>query len=236
MKKNVSAIVAALVICMVPVMGLAQTSYTQDFEALAPINGSLAADGWLNYGNVFDEWWNHWYGYGAFAAVNNIGNWQDITTGQGGPAQGEQQLVVYSDYANGSHADTTQLVRIESNCFQEQTIAAGASGIWEFTFDAKKGDLAGGSTAAGFIKTLVPPTYAMGAFLTADMTLIPDTWGTYTIAIDVTGLDGQVLQFGFVSWASRYEPCGIIYDNVNFGPAGSTPVQETTWGAIKSMF
>jgi hypothetical protein len=237
MKRNVGAIVAALAICMVPLAGLAQTPYTQDFEGLTPVNGSLAADGWWNYGNVFDEWWNWWYGYGAFAAVNNIGNWQDITTGQGGPEQGDQQLVVYSDYANAAHGDTTQLVRIESNCYQEQTIDVGASGVWEFTFDAKKGDLAGGSTAAAFIKTLTgAPDYATTNYIPLDMTGIPTTWGTYMVTIDVTGLDGQLIQFGFQSWASRYEPCGIIYDNVNFGPEGGTPVEETTWGAIKSMF
>ena len=112
---------AALIIAAVPVAVMAQMAYSQDFEALTPVNGSLAGDGWLNYGNVFDPGWGWIYGYGAYPAVNNIGNWQDITTGQGGPEQGDQQLVVYSDYANGDHGNGNW---VESNCYQEQTVAA----------------------------------------------------------------------------------------------------------------
>ncbi len=79
--------------------------YTQDFEALAPVDGSLAGDGWLVFGNVFDSGGGYLYGYGPFPAPNNIGNWQDIVDGQGGPEQELQQIVVYSDYANGDHAN-----------------------------------------------------------------------------------------------------------------------------------
>ena len=104
MKMRASAILAAaLLVCVTAGTGLAQTPYSQDFEALTPVNGSLAADGWLNFGNVFYLDGSYWYGYGPYPAVNNIGNWQDIVSGQGGPEQGLQQLVVYSDYQNGNH-------------------------------------------------------------------------------------------------------------------------------------
>ncbi len=234
MKRTASAILAALVICMVPVVGLAQMPYMQDFETLPPVNGSLSGNGWLNYGNIFDPFWNWLYGHGPWPAVNNIGNWQDIVTGQGGPSQGLQQLVVYSDYANGDHGAG---FLIESNLFQEQTIAAGATGVWNFAFDAKMGDLGGASTAAAFIKTLDPNAgWITTNFLTADMTFIPVTWGTYTLSIDVTGLDGQILQFGFMTVASYWEPCGVFYDNINFYPEGSSPVEDVTWGAVKAMY
>lgn len=234
MKRNASIVLAAaLIICAIPLAGFAQTPYSQDFEGLAPVDGSLAADGWFNYGNVFDPAMNWIYGYGAFAAVNNIGNWQDIASGQGGPAQGAQQLVVYSDYANGNHGAGNW---VESNCYQEQVVPVGASGVWEFTFDAKMGDLAPNSTALAFIKTLDPNSgWAMTNFITADMTFIPTTWATYTISIDVTGLDGQILQIGFSSMATNYTACGIFYDNVDFSPA-STPVENTTWGAVKALY
>ncbi len=234
MKRSVSAIVAALIIAMVPVAGLAQMSYTQDFEALPPVNGSLSGDGWLNYGNIFDTSWNWLYGHGPWPAVNNIGNWQDIATGQGGALQGLQQLVVYSDYANPDHGAG---LLIESNLFQEQTILVGATGVWIFTFDAKMGDLGGNSTAAAFIKTLDPNAgWATTNFITLDMTYIPTTWGTYSVAIDVTGLDAQILQFGFMTVASNYEPCGVFYDNLNFAPEGSSPVESSTWSALKAMY
>jgi hypothetical protein len=234
MKRSASAIVAALVICMVPVFALAQVPYTQDFETLPMVDGSLAGDGWLVYGNVFDPAWNHLYGHGPWPAPNNIGNWCDIVTGQGGPEQGQQQLVMYSDYANGDHGLGYW---IESNLFQEQVIPVGATGVWTFEFDAKMGDLAGASTAAAFIKTLDPNAgWAQTNFLTYDTTYLPVTWGTYTISIDLTGLDNQVLQIGFVTWATNYEPSGVFYDNINFGPEGSSPVESTTWGAVKALY
>lgn len=235
MKRRASVILAAaLIIAMVPVAGLAQMPYSQDFEALAPVDGSLAADGWLVYGNIFFPDWTWFYGHGPWPAPNNIGNWCDIVTGQGGPDQGLQQLVVYSDYANGDHALG---YFIESNLFQEQTILVGATDVWTFAFDAKMGDLGGGSTAAAFIKTLDPNAgWITTNFITVDMTFVPITWGTYSLSIDLTGLDDQILQFGFMTVATLYEPCGVFYDNVNFGPEGSSPVEDITWGAMKSMY
>ncbi len=235
MKRSASLIMAAaLVISAIPVAGLAQTPYTQDFEGLAPVDGSLAADGWYNYGNVFDPSWNFIYGYGAFAAVNNVGNWQDIANGQGGPAQGDQQLVVYSDYANGNHGSGNW---VESNCYQEQTVPVGATGTWVFQFDAKRGDIGGNSTALAFIKTLDPNNgWQMTNFITVDTTLLPDTWGTYSMSINVAGLDNQVLQFGFSTTATNYEPCGNYYDNVNFFLDNGSPVDDTTWGAVKALY
>jgi hypothetical protein len=188
----------------------------------------------LVFGNVFDPGGGYLYGYGPFPAPNNIGNWCDIVTGQGGPDQGQQQLVVYSDYANGDHGNGNL---IESNVFQEQILPAGATGEWIFEFDAKRGDIGGASTAAAFIKTLDPNAgYAMTNFITYDTTALPITWGTYSISLDVTGLDGQIFQFGFMTVATNYEPCGNFYDNINFYENGSSPVEATTWTAVKDLY
>jgi hypothetical protein len=234
MKRRASILVAAaLMFCAVPVVGLAQAPYSQDFEGLAPVDGSLAGDGWLNYGNVFDPGGGYIYGYGPFPAVNNIGNWQDIVTGEGGPPQGDQQLVVYSDYANGNHGAGNW---VESNLYQEWVIAPGASGTWTFTYDGKLGNIGGASTALAFIKTLDPNAgYAMTNFITQDMTTTPVTWTGYQLSIDLAGLDNQILQIGFSTTATNYEPCGIFYDNVNFFEQ-MTPVDETTWGAVKALY
>lgn len=235
MKRCALAIVAALLICMVPVAGLAQAPYVQDFEALPPVDGSLAGDGWLVYGNIFDPTGTiYLWGHGPWPAANNIGNWQDIVTGQGGPLQGLQQLVFYSDYANGDYPLGNV---IESLLFQEQPIAVGATGVWEFMFDAKHGGLAGASTAGAFIKTIDPNAgWATSSFTLLDMTPIPPTWGTYMIPFDVTGFGGQIIQFGFLSRASNYEPCDMYYDNINFGPEGATPVEDATWSSVKAMY
>jgi hypothetical protein len=219
---------------LIPALGWAQVPYSQNFEGLAPVNGSLAGDGWWNYGNVFNPGGGYIYGYGPFAAVNNIGNWQDIVTGEGGPDQGAQQIVVYSDYANGNHGAGNW---VESNLYQEWTVGAGATGVWEFTFDAKMGNLGGSSTALAFIKTLDPNAgWIMTNFITADMTATPVTWTGYLLSIDVTGLGGQILQIGFSTMATNYEPCGVFYDNVNFAPEGSTSTQDASWGGVKSLF
>jgi len=218
------------------VAGLAQTPYAQDFEALPPVDGSLAGDGWLVYGNIFDPLGNYLWGHGPWSAPNNQtpGNWQDIVSGQGGPEQGDQQLVVYSDYGNAEHGNGNL---VESNLFQEQVIPVGAIGNYIFEFDAKMGDLGGSSTALGFIKTLDPGAgWAMTNFITVDMTSIPATWGTYMLNIDVTGLDSQILQFGFSSTATLYEPCGIVYDNVDFYVDSGSPVENMTWGAMKALY
>jgi hypothetical protein len=234
MKRSVSAIAAAVVIFVLAGAALAQTPYAQDFEALPPVDGSLAGDGWLVFGNVFDPGGGYLYGYGPFPAPNNIGNWCDIVTGQGGPPQGMQQLVMYSDYANGDHGVGNL---IESNLFQEQVVPADAAGTFCFQFDAKRGDIAGASTALAFIKTLDPNSgWALTNFITYDTTNLPVEWGTYTISLDVAGLDGQVLQFGFLTVASNYEPSGNFYDNVMFYDCSPSPVEETTWGAVKALY
>lgn len=227
------AAVAALV-CLVASTAFAQTPYTQDFEGLLQVDGQLAGDGWLVFGNIFDPAGNYLWGHGPWPAPNNIGNWCDIVNGEGGPDQELQQIVMYSDYGNGDHANGNL---IESNLFQEQTVPAGASGIWYFTFDAKMGNLGGASTALAFIKTLDPNAgWAMTNFITADMTYIPGTWGHYMLSIDVTGLDGQILQFGFASTASNYEPCGVFYDNVAFTTDGVVSHEDMSWSDVKSLY
>ncbi len=233
MKTCAIAIILAL---LIPVAGFAQVPYSQDFEGLAMVDGSLSGDGWLVFGNIFDPGMNPMWSHGPWPAPNNQtpGNWEDIVTGQGGVNQGVQQLVVYSDYGNVEHANGNW---VESNLFQEQTLPVAVSGVWDFTFDAKMGDLAGSSTALAFIKTLDPNNgWAMTNFITADMTSISANWTGYTLSLDLAGLDGQILQIGFSSTATNYEPCGIFYDNVNLEAQGSTATEETSWGSVKSLF
>ena len=82
--------------------------------------------------------------------------------------------------------------------------AADVGSTWIFEFDAKRGDLGGGSSAAAFIKTLNPAAgYALTNFLQVDMTGVPYAWDSYALSIFIDpSLEGQILQFGFVNWAS----------------------------------
>ena len=104
--------------------------------------------------------------------------------------------------------------------------------------DAKKGDIAGASTALAFIKTLDPGAgFALTNFITLDTTALPTTWGTYQLAITIdASLVGQILQVGFACNATNYEPSGVFYDNVVFAPEGAVSVENDTWGGVKSLF
>ncbi len=202
MKSVTIVLVAALL--LVGSVSFAQTPYSQDFETLAMVDGSMSGDGWLVYGNVSDALGNYLYGHGPWPAPNNISNWCDITTGEGGVDQGEQQLSMFSDYNNTDHALG---YLIESNLYREQVLPVGASGTWIFQFDAKMGDLTGASTALAFIKTLDPSAgYTLTNFIQYDTTSLPATWGTYTVSLDVTGLDNQLFQIGFAPNSNEKKP------------------------------
>lgn len=215
------AAVIGLLIAAPPSAAL--TAFSENFEGLDFEDpNALGNTGWLIFGNVFDSGGNYLFGYGTFPAPNGGSAFSGVVPGEGGPNQGAQQLVVYSDYeccqpSNG-HFNGTDLV--ESNVFQEQTIEAGDVGqTWRFSFDAKRGNIEGNTTALAFIKTIDPNAgFALTNFVMLDMTSVPDLWQenlVLSLFIDA-GLEGQLLQFGFLSLSSNFEGSGIIYDNIDF--------------------
>lgn len=213
-----NVILAVAVVFLVSTAGWADLApYSQDYEGLNQADpNALRNDGWLVFGNVFGPDWSYWYGYGPFPAPNGGAGFSGIDIGQGGSEQGEQQMVVYNDYNNSLHG---QGAWIEANVFQEQTIGAADVGMtWRFVFDAKRGNIAGDTTAKAFFKTLDPNAgFALTNFIPLEMTNVPDTWDTYTISIFIDpSLEGQILQFGFLSLTTYYQPSGIFYDNVVF--------------------
>ena len=230
-------IMFALLVCLAPVANAALAPYSQDFESLSQASPSVLGDnGWLVYANVFGPDWGYWYGYGVFPAPNGSGAFSNIASGEGGAAQGNQQMVVFSDYNNANHADGAH---IEALVFQERLIEAENVGqTWVFDFDAKRGDLAGETTAVAFIKTLNPAAgYSVSNFINQNVTAIPTSWSTYSLAIVIdSGLVGQLLQFGFGSTATLYQPSGMVYDNLEFHEMGAVGVEESNWGSVKSMF
>lgn len=221
---RVSTILAvSLLLCLVSTAGRADlTPYSQDFEGLVQADpAALASDGWLVYGNVFGPDWGYWYGYGPYPAPNGTPGFSSVAVGQGGPPQGDQQLVVYSDYNNGNHGDGSNAI-IEANVFHEQTIgAADVGATWRFEFDARRGDIGGASMAGAFFKTINPAAgYALTNYIPISLTGIPDAWGRYSLSIFIdSSLQGQLLQFGFINWASNYQPSGMFYDNIAFSRA-----------------
>lgn len=234
--QNKAKVLVAIAAMLIATSAFALSPYVQDFEGLnAADTGALAGDGWLVFGNVFGLDWAYWYGYGVFPAPNDGGGFSTVAIGEGGAAQGNQQLNIFSDYNNTDHPNAW----IEANVFQEMPIGPGdVTETWVFEFDAKKGNLAGATTAIAFIKTLDPGAgYATTNFITVDMTSIPTTWGTYNVAIYIdASLDGQILQIGFASTTTNYEPSGVFYDNINFGPSGPVATEEISFGGVKALF
>jgi len=222
MRRRTATIFATVLVCLAPTLVLADLApYSQDFEGLVPAPqdlpaSSLGENGWLVFGNVFDAGWNYLYGYGPFPAPNTGQAFCAVVAGEGGDGQGAQQLDVFSDYNNGGHAFGQF---IESNVFQERVIGAADVGTtWRFEFDAKRGNIGGITTARAFFKTLNPATgYSLTNFIWVDMTNVPTSWESYMLSIYIDpSLQGQILQFGFLSTATNYEGSGVYYDNVVF--------------------
>jgi hypothetical protein len=207
--------------------------YMQDFESLDQMNTeALANDGWVVFGNVYDgTTMDFLYGYGPFIAPNDGAAFSAIVVGQGGHEQGNQQLSVYSDYNNTDHADGDL---IESNVFRERNITTADVGrTISFSFDAKRGNINDPtdslcpctSTAFAFVKTLDPMAgFSTTNFVTEDTTTLPDTWAGYVISLPIdVGLVGQLLQVGFSSTATLYQPSANFYDNIELHSAVTVP-------------
>ena len=169
--------------------------YEQDFEALDPgASEALQSDGWLYFGNVFDGTGAFKFGFGPFPAPTTTGQISAIATGEGGPAQGNNQLVVFSNYdccgpgtANEGHFNGTDLV--ETIVFQEinPILASDIGRTFTFEFDAKRGNIGGATTAQAFIRTLDPNAgFATTNNVVHDTTNLPANWATYSISLDLS--------------------------------------------------
>jgi hypothetical protein len=238
MLKRVNVLLAvAIMICMIPAAAFALVPYSQDFEALNQASTSaLTDDGWLVFANVFGSDGGYWYGYGVFGAPNDGGGFCQIAIGEGGGAQGSQQLNVFSDYNNADHANGAT---IEANVFQEQVVDPGNIGqTWVYDFQAKMANLEGSSTAAAFIKTLDPNNgWATTNFIAIDMTSTPADWTDYSASILIdASLAGQILQIGFMNTATNYEGSGVFYDNINFNVDGAVSVEAMSFDNVKALF
>lgn len=217
--RTIGTLSAALAVFAPAISHADVTPYSQSFETLAAdAPGALTADGWKIFGNVFNADGSYAYGYGVFGAPNGPSGFSAIVSGEGGPAQGAQQMSVYNDYSNvGAHLGG-QLV--EALVFQEQTVGAADTGqTWIFRFDAKRGNLAAPTVAEAFIKTLNPLTgFNTTQVQSISMTNVSSDWGTFVIPFTVTAGAGQLLQFGFSSKTGAFAPSGVFYDNISLAP------------------
>lgn len=222
---------------MLPVMAFAASchaalvNYSQNFESLVMADSAaLGNDGWLAFANVYDtDKITHLSDYG-YSAPNGGAGFSSVTAGQGGTAQGDQQLTVFSDYNNPEHATGKW---IEALVYQEQTISsADAGATLSFKFDAKRGFISGDSTAEAFIRTLDPAAgFSATNNILLDTTSLSSEWGTFTLNLLIpadNSLDGQLLQFGFSTFAAYYQSSDNFYDNINTS-VSSVPLPAAAW-------
>jgi hypothetical protein len=215
-----------------PCSHAALSNYSQDFEAMFRADpAALANDGWLVFANVFDtDQSTFLYSYGVNPAPNGGAGFASVTGGQGDVNQGRHHLTVFNDYNNLDHATGKW---IETLLFQEQTIGVADGGTTlSFVFDAKQGYISGSSTAQAFIKTLDPAAgFATTNTVLFDTTTLGSAWDTYTLSLMIPGdnsLNGQLLQFGFSTFATSYQSSDNYYDNIN-ASVSAVPVPAAVW-------
>lgn len=249
--------VFSILSCVVSSQAWAQlVPYSQDFELPDIVQTdipTLGDDGWQVFGAVWKRDLSTYldadtdpndlrFNYGPFPAPNNPGSpafsLVKTTTFEGNPPQGDQEIVVFSDYNNASHGDPND--RIESLFFQEQTIGVADVGkTARFTFLAHSDGFSdistGTSKANAFIKTLDPGagfvTTAKFSLETTKLDPDPNNFVQMTLSLPITAdRAGDLIQFGFDVWASGgTEPSAVSYDLVEF-------TVEDTFGSFFSDF
>ncbi len=236
---NFALAISAAVVGFHAASAMAQlVPYSRDFELPGTVqtDPNTLHDGWLVGANVFASDPGTYlgadttvlrYNYFSFPAPNNPSfaafSLIKTTSFEGTPPQGDQELVVISDYQNGDHGDPND--RIESLVFREQFIAASDVGkTAKFSFLAHKdaqADITATSTKANaFIKSLDPTFFFTKAKYSVETTALdsdPNNFVQMTLSLPITSdLQGDLLQFGFDNWASGFEASGVGYDVVDF--------------------
>lgn len=199
-------------------------TYTQNFDAMTPAQGAppndLSSDGWNVGANVYQaDGTTFIYNYFAFPAPNGGSAFSGVVTGEGGAAQGANQLSVYNDYNNADHVNNPTR-RIEANVFRDVGVltASDVGATYTFSYDAKQGNIAGATTATAFMKVLKSSdsSFAQLGLDDADTTAIGSNWsgGQLSLVIDAAWV-GETLQIGFTNTESGSEASGVFYDNIN---------------------
>ena len=232
MTRRLLAVIGMLAALVCPLTAYGDvTIYTQNFESLVKTQANaLSSDGWLVGANVFDSNGNFVYNYFSFPAPNGGGAFSAIADGAAGPAQGVQYMNVYSDYNNADHGFNSGGVRryIDALVFQERTISSsyvGAGKSFSFSFDYLKNPNAGpngdgDSKTYAFIKVLKSSdsSYALLGSVEFETTgASTSTWASRVLNLAATNSawSGELLQFGFRSYATNYYDTGRFYDNLN---------------------
>ncbi|MFW2405242.1 MAG: glycoside hydrolase family 16 protein, partial [Gammaproteobacteria bacterium] len=226
--------------------------FSEDFESLDASNAAALGPfgaGWQIFADVWDGEVgvpaNFKYQYGPFAAPNPgagpgfsqlINDINECFAGGG-----TQCLNAFSDYNNQDHgpsgACSPNSCAINTNVLKDlrdlsNPITAADIGLcWTFSGDYKApgaGGIGGATTANAFITTLDPnDNFAATNVDRFDTTAASNTeFARFSVDVDTadSALIGQLLQIGFNTTATNFEPSGVYYDNLEVSTrAGACP-------------
>jgi hypothetical protein len=175
---------------------------------------------------------------GTFGAPGDYNNGYSAIVHEGGPAQGNNQLSVFSDYNPWSPFTAGAGTTIQAFVYRDVGFidASDVGTTLTFSFDAKLGNLAAPSQAEAFIKVLdaVGGTYNewVNIVFDSDANLTTDwSGGSVSFLVDAS-LVGQLVQVGFNNTATDWGASGVVYDNLCVGSgcgAPAVPVPAAVW-------
>lgn len=231
-KALLTTLITASAISYASTGNAALANYSENFESLiATSSSALSGAGFLIYQNVYTDQvlTNLQSSTGPNSALNNRNRFSHVVTGEGGIAQGGQQLRVISDYMS----DDQPVRYVDALTLQQQTIGADDIGsTWSFSFDAKLDDIAndvtGDSSAFAWIRAIDGENTLGETRL--ETTSLGLNWESYSVSLLIDpSWNEKTLEFGFKSAAKNYSPSGVYYDNLSLTGTSAVPVPAAFW-------
>jgi hypothetical protein len=231
-KKTLGVVVAAAAISSQS--ALAAITYSSDFESIDTTGGDVDVEN-FKIGNIVNGG-GGWFP-GTFGAPANYNTGYSAIVDEGGAAQGNQQLSIFSDYNGWSPFVDGPGITLQTFVSQDMGVldAGDVGETYTFTFDGKLGNIVDDPTsqAEAFIKVLKSSD---GSFIElANITFDSDAglttdWSegnTIDLLIDA-GMVGELIQIGFNTTATDWAPSGVVYDNLSFS-SSPVPVPAAAW-------
>lgn len=194
--------------------------YQEDFEALGAGGGVLPYNGPNDGWKWAVEGWNAGrtaYVWGYYPEEPANSGIYAVETGQGGPGQGTYTLRSYADYG----ADYNSADEIRTMLRYEYFVSAAdaALGTITFDFEYKNIGIVAADNTSVFVDMQVIDALG-GTYATIDSDSLEITeadvnWTGGQISINVSGLAGQLVQFGTSTWVTQWGASGIGLDNIS---------------------
>ena len=227
-KTTLAALTISAALAYAPVSSAA-LSYSQNWEAPYTPPAGQVGDGFV-IGNIDATTGGQWFA--GQPAPTGVNAWSDFVD-EGGLAQGDVQLSIYTDYNNSAlnnGNNVTSFVYKDLGTITNDMVG----NTYSFSFDAKLGNILTGPNGAGDANAYMTILDGSSNTLfndTFNYTGLPgdSSWGGGSIDVLILpAFDGQLLQIGFSTETTGFQDTGIIYDNLSFAPT-AVPVPAAVW-------